>query len=248
MPKGKAIIHGGQILRPELGEFDLFPALVAVGRRDELPPSIDAISKAREQLRDQLELYLGKHYGADLVTATVRQTRKNRVRGSARRLARHPDDLDLRADLRKEISTLDLNGKSELNRALNAHDREVGQRRSYLWLGRYLYSKQPIAPDRILTLRAVAAFADAKTRASWKDPFLPDLVWAAAPIWKELSGRSAFHQSENTPLHRKRYPFAKWLDRIVDAASEGKIEVHEGTIVDVLRALKNRPVPGPTVS
>jgi hypothetical protein len=248
MPKGKAVIHGGQILRPELGVFDLFPALVAVGRLDDLPPSLEAISAAREQLRDHLELYIGKHYGAVLVTATVRQTSKNRIRGAARRLARHPDDLDLRDVLKDEIATLDLNGKSELIRALNAYDRAVGQRRSYLWLRSYLTSRRPIASDRIPTLRTMAEFADVKTGASWKDPFLLDLVRAAAPIWKELSGRSAFRQSENTSLHRKRYPFAKWLDRIVDAASDGEIEVHEGTIVDALRALKIRSVPGPTVS
>ena len=248
MPKGKATIHGGEIFRPELGEFDLFPALVALGRLDELPPSREAISAARELLRDHLELYIGKHYGAALVTATVRQTAKNRVSGSARRLGRHPDDLGLRDDLRDEIATLDLNGKSELARVLSAHDRESGQSRSYIWLRNYLTSRQPITPERISTILAVADFAEVKTQASWKDPFLIDLVGAAAPVWKELSGRSAFHQSENTPRHRKRYPFAKWLDRIVDAASEGQIEVHEGTVVDALRALKIRPVPQPTAS
>ena len=248
MPRGKAINYGGQIFRPDLQDFNVFPELVAAVRADEKAPSPEAISAARERLRDPLEVYIGKHRGVDLVTATVRQTAKNRVRGCARRLARSPDDLNLRERLREEIATLDLNGKFELSRALARHDEATGQRWSYVWLQRFLYSTLPIVTGRDATLDAAAQFAAIKTPASSKDPFLRDLVHAASPVWKELTDRGVFHQREVGPKLRKRYPFAKWLDRIIDAATDGQLEVHEGSIVDALSALKIRSVARPPKS
>jgi hypothetical protein len=244
MPKGKATVRGGLISRPELGPFEMFPGLLARGRRDGVAPSEATVDVAREQLREALEVYIGQHRGAVLVTATVRRKSKKWVAACAAGLRGAPNEQSARNDLQGAIDALDLNARDQLARFLNAYDRKSGTNGSYVWLRAFLNYGIPMPLEQLPLLAALEKFGATETTASWRDPFLPDLVRAAEPIWKEATGRSPFYQADEGPQLRKRYPFATWLHRVVDAASQGELEVPMGTVVDVLRASrKNRPVP-----
>src|SRR5688500_6809423 len=103
MPRGKAVVHGVLISRQVLGDFDLFPQILAEVRRDQTAPASAQISTMREQLRDAVEVYVGAHEKAELVTATQRQQAKAQLRGCARRVMRAMADMALREQLLDSI-------------------------------------------------------------------------------------------------------------------------------------------------
>jgi hypothetical protein len=177
-------------------------------RKGKGPPDAAAIWELRRRLRDAF-----RRYRVDCAQGhpTATELRKDvaEVVRAARNFIKTPS-LEL-ADKLLDRLELDWNTQAAVRKWLGVRPLWSRYKREL----RNLYAKCALPGKPALCTLIQIARIDPKNLApepgSWRDPVLFRLVFVLAPLWEEVTGRTAA-QSKDRIEQSKEFPFAEWLE------------------------------------
>lgn len=231
MPGGKAISSGGMIRRPNLADLDIATEKLLHYRLKSRKLAFRSPAEIREQVREAVEVYIGSHLGTQVATVTERNRILSKISVAANKLVAGADERHWRAKLSDAVRLLDVNGRSDLHRSLTAAARggpeAAAGTRGIIRLLQIGDPRYPSEPGDTWLIRQTATIAGRRPfRQKGADPFLRYLVMTLAPLWTEVTGRTALSELTNDALINgaetpaTEYPFAIWLDALVTSGIE----------------------------
>jgi len=263
MPAGKAPIRGATGFLVKLPHSVSARSLLAFRLPRLGPPSVAEIKYWRGKVREAVSRYVGFSRSTVIVTGTVRSAVLRKIQTAAKRLVmaltKNGDTLPWANRLLRRLET-DVATRDVVHRQLRDHGGTLLELQDLLkrltWVG--IMSRaggaQHVVVQRVEAkldkqrlielLRGLADVAErSKAKASWTNPLLVMLIQDLSETWTRATGRSTL--STYPASDRKDFLFPEWVERIVSAALNCPTEtVHEGSVVDIVRAL-NRQNPAP---
>ncbi len=207
-------------------------------RKAKKQPKAATIKEWRQRLREAFKRYrvdCGRHHP----TATELRESLQRIRTAARRYASE-GDLH-RADKLLERLEADKNVEKIIRQSLWTADLNwPGFKREL----RDVYAVRATPTGSVDVAKRIAEIDIEELvpePGPWRDPALFKLVSVVAPIWEEVTDRTAALVSPDND-DRKRCPFAEWLGSMLELIGQPRPSV--GSVVDIVRAQKSEnPAP-----